>query len=99
MRGLIRAWEEFDLKEIESRLLVVGELTAECFSCHKIGIDSKSKKCPACGTEFKYRGFRRKLTMGYLKQVRAESPEIVFIDFEDFKHAIGGRDARKLLDL
>ena len=37
--------------------------------------------------------------MGYLKQIRAESPDIGFIDFEDFKKAVGKRDARKLLDI
>ncbi|UCC95482.1 MAG: hypothetical protein JSW40_01720 [Candidatus Omnitrophota bacterium] len=99
MKGLLRVWKEFDLQDIEKHLIVVGELSSECFSCHKIGIDSKSSVCPTCGAGFKYMGFRRKLSMNYLRQIREELPQLTFIDFDDFKRAIGKRDARKLLDI
>jgi hypothetical protein len=99
MRGFLRAWQEFDIQEIEKHLIVVGELSAECFSCHKIGIDSKSIICPNCQTHFKYMGFRRHVDGGYIHKLKEELPHLVFIDFEDLKKVIGKREARKLLDI
>ena len=99
MKGFVRVWKELDLLDVEKHLIVVGDLASECFSCHKIDLTAKTAVCPACGAAFKYMGFRRHLTMGYLKQVREELPHLVFIDFEDFKKAVGKHDARKLLDI
>ena len=99
MRGFIRKWKEFDLKEVEKNLLVIGELSSECFSCHTIGIDSSAQKCPECGIEFKFVAFRRRVTPNYLRKLRDEFPSAILIDFDDFKRAVGKRDARNLLDL
>jgi hypothetical protein len=99
MRGFIRVWKQCDLKEIEKHLIVVGELSSECFCCHKVGIDSKSKHCPYCKAEFKYIGFRRKINQTYLIKLKEEFPEIIFIDFEDFKRALGKKEARKILNI
>jgi uncharacterized paraquat-inducible protein A len=66
MKGFLRIWSKLDLKEIENHLIVVGELSSECFSCHKVGISSKARECPYCGTKFKYMGFRRKINSSYL---------------------------------
>jgi len=99
MKSFVRVWEEIDLADVEKHLLVVGDLSAECFSCHKVGIDSKARACPDCSAIFKYIGFRRKLQISYLRKVREERPRIVIIDFDDFKKSLGKRDARKLLDI
>jgi len=99
MRNFIRVWEEVNIQEIEKTLIVIGELSAECFSCHKIGIDSKAHVCPACGTNFKYVGFRRRVEGSYLHRIKEEMPYAVFIDFDDFKKAVGKKEARKLLDI
>ena len=99
MKGILRAWQELDLKDIEKHLIVVGELSSECFSCHKIGIDSRVKECPHCQTNFKYMGFRRKTTVNYLRKMWEEFSQVILIDFDDFKKAVGKRDARKLLDI
>ena len=99
MREFIRAWQVFDNEDIEKSLIVVGELSSECFACHKVGIERKANRCPECGAYFKYMGFRRKVRTGYLKEVKEQMPRIIFIDFEDFKKSVGKRDARKLLDI
>jgi hypothetical protein len=98
LKSYLRVWKEFDLTDVEKNLLVVGELSAECFACHKVGIDSKSKTCPDCGVSFKYIGFRRKDHINYLRKVKEENPNIIFIDFDDLKKALGKREARKMLD-
>lgn len=99
MKSLLRTWKEFDLKEVEKHLIVMGELSAECFSCHKVGIEAKTAQCPQCGAHFKYMGFRRKLNMNYLHKLKEELPYMTFIDFDDFKRATGKSAARNLLDL
>ncbi|MCK4519910.1 MAG: hypothetical protein KAT96_01935 [Candidatus Omnitrophica bacterium] len=99
MKRFIRVWEELDLADVEKHLIVAGDLSAECFCCHKVGIDLKARACPNCSAFFKYMGFRRKVRLAYLHQIKEELPRIVFIDFEDFKKSLGTRDARKLLDI
>lgn len=99
MRSLLRVWKELDLDDIKNSLIVVGELSSECFVCHKVGIDSKSVQCSNCGVHFKYMGFRRKLEVNYLRKMKDELPHMVMIDFDDFKKATGKDAARKLLDL
>lgn len=99
MKGFLRVWQELNLIDIEKHLIVIGELSAECFCCHKVGIDRKSKLCPACNTNFKYMGFRRKIRIPYLREIKEEFENITFIDFEDFKKSVGKRNALKLLDI
>ncbi|MDD5195402.1 MAG: hypothetical protein PHQ96_07025 [Candidatus Omnitrophica bacterium] len=99
MRGFLRVWQELDLDDIEKHLIVVGELSSDCFSCHTVGIDSKAHTCPSCGTVFKYMGFRRHAEGGYVHKMKEALPHLTFIDFEDFKKLIGKREARKLLDI
>ena len=99
MKHYIRVWEELDLADVEKHLIVAGDLSAECFCCHKVGIGLKAKACPDCAAFFKYMGFRRKVQPSYLRKVKEELPRIVFIDFEDFKKFLGKRNARKLLDI
>jgi hypothetical protein len=96
---LIRVWQEVDISQIEKNLIVVGELSAECFSCHKIGSEIKAHTCPNCSTVFKYMGFRRKVEGGYLHRIKQELPHLILIDFDDFKKVIGQKEARKLLDI
>lgn len=99
LKRFLRVWKEIDLKDAEKHLIVAGELSAECFSCHNIGIELKTRICPHCGTRFKYMGFRRKDPLSYLQRIKDESLDIIFIDFEDFKKSLGKKDAHKLLDL
>lgn len=96
MRGLIRVWKEFDLNDIDKNLIVVGELSSDCNACRHVGIDSKAAVCPNCGTPFKFMGFRRRLEPHYLRKMKQELPGTIFIDFDDFKRAVGKRDARDL---
>ena len=99
MKGFLRVWRELDIQDIEKYLIVVGELSAECYPCRSIGIDIKARVCPHCGITFKYMGFRRKVEGGYLHRLCQELSHLTFIDFDDFKKIIGKREARKLLDI
>jgi len=99
MKDFIRSWKEMDLAQVEKSLIVVGDLSAECFACHHIGLEKNTITCPNCGTHFKYMGFRRRVTSAFLRRMAQELPYLIFVDFDDFKAAGGKSDARKLLDL
>lgn len=94
MSELIRVWREFDLKDVSEHLLIVGLSSGDCSKCRELGIDySKAKVCPKCGTDFKYIGARTKET----KRIIVKRPDLVFIDFEDYKKASDKIRARDLL--
>ncbi|MCM8787690.1 MAG: hypothetical protein NC935_06535 [Candidatus Omnitrophica bacterium] len=99
MQAFLRSWVEFELSDIKKHLLVIGELSSECFCCHTIGIDLEAKNCPNCGTVFKYIAFRRKIDVGYIKKLKQEDSEKIFIDFDDFKKVISKQEAKKFLDI
>lgn len=90
---IIRVWKEFDISDISGHLLTVGELTGDCSKCRALGIDySKAKVCPKCGTNFKYIASRTR----EVRRVKNKRPDLVFIDFEDYKKVTGKIKARDL---
>ncbi|MFO8053253.1 MAG: hypothetical protein R6U54_04790 [Candidatus Omnitrophota bacterium] len=95
----LRVWKDLNLADIKKHLLVVGELSAECFNCHELGINSASRSCPNCGTVFKYIGFRRKIRGQDFKSFSQERTGVKLIDFFDFKKAISKKGARDFLDI
>ncbi|MFH1505227.1 MAG: hypothetical protein ABIH08_07600 [Candidatus Omnitrophota bacterium] len=99
MKVFLRAWKRFELADIQEHLIVAGELSSECYSCRKIGLELIAKSCPECGSNFQYMSFRRKVTPLFLNKVREQWPEVIFIDFEDFKKSVGKKDARELFDI
>ena len=100
MKSFLRIWQQADIKDIEQHMMVIGELSAECYNCHAIGLDVNLDACPECKAFFKYIGFRRKnVDAGVLTRFSEKHPRCTFIDFEDFKKALSKDGARKLLDM
>ena len=99
MKSFLRIWQEVDLEEVTNNLFVMGELSGECFSCHKVGISGKAMQCPDCKKEFKYVAFRRRIDVNSIKRFKAMYPQAYLIEFEDFKKALSTKHARKLLDI
>ena len=97
MKEWIRSWRKIDINEVSSSLLVVGILSAECFSCRKIGLAKEVSKCPECGVEFGYVGFRNKATRRDLEGFNPDR-RLILIDFEDFMTEFNRIKAKKLLD-
>jgi len=93
MPDLIRVWKEMDINDIEKHLLVAGEVSGDCSSCRELGINySLSKSCPKCGNEFKYIATR----FHEIKKIKQKRPDLIFIDFEDYKKAAGKIKAKGL---
>ncbi len=99
MKSFLRVWEFLDLDDIEKHLFVLGELSGECFSCHKIGLKLPLKECPNCHTQFRYIGFRRKVHPSLIDKLKKENPQFQLIDFDDFKRALSRKEAKKFLDI
>ena len=99
MSTFLRVWQQADIKDIEQHLMVIGELSAECYHCHAIGLDMNLDACPQCQAFFKYIGFRRKVDSKVVQRFVERHPRCIFIDFDDFKKSLSKSDARKLLDL
>lgn len=99
MNTFLRIWQEIDIENIKKNLFVVGELSGECFSCRNVGISFNEKQCPSCKQEFRYIAFRRKINLHSIKRFKDKYPKACFIDFDDFKKAIGKSQAHKILDV
>jgi len=99
MKVLVRTTKEFDLEDICSHLLVVGELTGDCFNCKELGLDyANIKKCPKCSAEFKFIASRRQnFNLKFLFQLKNKRPDLEYIEFIDLKHHKDREKARDFL--
>lgn len=99
-REYLRVWQEFDVEEVEKHLLILGDLTGDCGACRELGIHYQdAKECPKCRTSFKYVASRRLEThpgerFQLASRLKARRPDLVFIDYEDYKKTIGRKKAR-----
>lgn len=100
-REFLRTWQAFDLEEVEKYLLILGDLTGDCAACRELGIQYQSaRECPRCKTVFKYVTSRRLEThpgerFQIVSRLRSIRPELVFIDYEDYKKTAGRKKARE----
>jgi len=93
MVEFIRIWKNIDINDISGHLLIVGEAMGDCSKCKSLGIDySSAKTCPECSTEFKYIASRSR----EVKKIIQKRPDLIFIDFEDYKRVIGKIKAKGL---
>ena len=98
----IRTWQEIDLKDIESRMILAGELSSDCSHCREIGLDfSKIKSCSKCGTEFKYMSSRTasgtSVKFSIIKRIKTKRPDLIFVDYDDYKRLVSKSKAEDFL--
>lgn len=95
MHEFIRVWKEVDIKEVSEHLLIVGASTGDCSKCRELGINySTVKTCPKCGTDFRYIASRNK----EIRKIKEKRPDLIFIDFEDYKKETHFIKARHFFD-
>ena len=99
-REFLRTWQNFDLEEVEKHLMILGDLTGDCASCRELGIHYQdARECPKCKTAFKYVTSRRLEThpgerFQLAFRLKEKRPDLVFIDYEDYKKTLGRKKAR-----
>ncbi len=102
-RTFLRAYKSFDLEEVRSSLLIVGEVTANCAKCGEMGLDPKQVGvCPNCNAAFKYLASRRidsnpNERFQYAARMANERPDLTLIDLTDFQKTNSSAKARDLL--
>jgi len=94
----IRIYKKFYLDEVKTHLMTYGALSGSCANCKRLDLKIDALKCPECGTEFKYIAFQNiKDHMPKMLKISHERPEIIFVDYDDFKRIEGEEKAKGIL--
>jgi len=100
-REFLRTWQVYDLEEVEKHLLILGDLTGDCAACRELGIAYlQARECPRCKTVFKYVTSRRLEShpgerFQIASRLREKRPELIFVDYDDYKRTLGRKKARE----
>jgi len=94
----IRVYKKLDFTYIKSRLLIYGALSGNCAACKAMDIKLDARSCPQCKTEFSYIAFMNvKDHLPKMLRLNDERPDLVFVDYEDFKKIEGAIKAENFL--
>jgi hypothetical protein len=97
---IFRFAQEFDYDEVAKHLLVVGDLSGDCFSCRHIGIDyTREKYCPQCKTDFKFIAYRRlsgAVTGAQVSRICQKRPDLTYVEFNDIKEIADRQKAKNI---
>lgn len=95
-KQFIRIYKEFDIEDVSKHLIIFGDLHGTCSNCSKLGLDFSTRTCPECKTEFRYATFNSSFDKGSQMVKIAKAQDLYFIDYDDYKRAIGKIKARDL---
>ena len=94
----LRIYKKMDFNFVKSHLLLYGALSGSCASCKTMDIKLDVRQCPQCKTEFHYIAFQNiKDHMPKMLRLTDEHPNLVFVDYDDFKRIEGARKAEEFL--
>ncbi len=83
-----RVAQELSYEDVSKHLLVVGDLSGDCFACRAFGIDySREKYCPGCKTDFKYISCRKstQINGAYISKICQKRPDLTYVEYSDIK--------------
>ena len=85
----IRVAQQLDYDDVSKHLLIVGDLTGDCFSCREVGIDyGREKYCPQCKTNFKYISYRKPTDFikgAQIAKICLKRPDLTYVEYSDIK--------------
>lgn len=94
----IRIYKKFYFDELKHHTLLYGVLSGSCSACKEVDVKLDAKECPACRTPFKYIAFMNpREHMPKIQRMSHERPEIVLVDYDDFKKIEGEERAKNIL--
>ncbi len=94
----LRIYKKFYVDEVKAHLMTYGALSGMCANCRNMDVKLDMAKCPQCSHEFKYIAFQNvKDHMPKMLRLAQERPQILFIDYDDFKRIEGEEKAKGIL--
>jgi len=94
----IRIYKKFHLDEVKTHLMTYGALSGTCANCKRLDLKIDNLRCPECNTEFKYIAFQNiREHMPKMLRISHERPQIIFVDYDDFKRLEGEEKAKGIL--
>jgi len=101
-KAFIRVWQELEAEDIKKHLLVIGQISGTCQNCNNLGIDYvNAKTCSDCNTEFKFIALRpekegRPVGFSNIRLIKQRRPDLIFIEYSDFKKFASSRKAQDI---
>ncbi|MBM3252198.1 MAG: hypothetical protein FJZ11_05440 [Candidatus Omnitrophica bacterium] len=95
-KKFIKVYKELDIEDVSQHLLIIGEALGTCNHCSQLGVDPKIRTCPGCKTEFRYATFSSSKDKSSQIVKIANARDLIFVDYEDYRHLIGEIKAKKL---
>jgi hypothetical protein len=93
----LRIYKKFYIDEVRTHLLTYGALSGTCANCKHMDLKIEAIKCPECQTEFKYIAFQNvRDHMPKMLRVAQERPNMLFVDYDDFKRIEGEEKAKDI---
>ena len=93
-----RIYKKFYLDEIKTHLLTYGALSGTCAHCKEMDLKLDALSCPECKNDFKFIAFQNvRDHLPKMLKIAAERPNIIFIDYDDFKKVEGEEKAKDIL--
>ncbi len=94
----LRIYKRFYFDELKSHTLLYGVLSGSCSHCKEIDIKLDSLQCPSCNNVFKYIAFMNVSDhMPKMLKIAHERPDLIFVDYNDFKKIEGELRAKDIL--
>lgn len=98
----IRIWQAIDIGDVEAHLLIAGDTIGDCAKCRCLGVAYDQTSCPQCKTPFKYLTSRRieshpGESFRIVQRLKEKRPDLIFIDYSDYKQLSGKLKGRSLL--
>lgn len=95
----IRIAKEMDFELVSKHLLVVGDLSGDCFSCRHFGIDyAREKYCPQCKTDFRYISLRKPagaVRTAHISKICQKRPDLTYVEYNDVKEIADRQKAKE----
>jgi hypothetical protein len=94
----LRIYKKFYFDEVKSHTLLYGVLSGSCSNCKDLDIKLDALACPSCKNVFKYIAFMNpKDHLPKMLRISSERPDIIFLDYDDFKKIEGELRAKDIL--
>lgn len=93
-----RIYKKFYVDEIKAHLMTYGALAGTCANCRCMDLKLDTGHCPECKTEFKFIAFQNvRDHLPKMQRLSTERPQMVFVDYDDFKKMEGEQKAKDIL--